>query len=257
MNQHRYRANVAADPADLDHELDDAHEGGIKKPLILVIALHIIAVAGLIVFAKVNTYQATDTGTSANDFRYTEAVDPAAAEPAATEPVGVVVAPQPEPAAPARPMTHTVDRGGQMLQSVARQYNVDLQDLARLNNLDSNGILRPGTILRLPRDANLAAPDPAANQDVRELMSNAPRARPTSTPAELDGVPVMRAEPVGAASTTTPKPSPNSGKSYTIKAGDTLTKIAGKNGTTVEALKKANNISDPTKIRVGQSLKIP
>ncbi len=46
------------------------------------------------------------------------------------------------------------------------------------------------------------------------------------------------------------------GVSYTVKSGDTLTKIAKKNGTTVKAIETANGLST-TKIKVGQKLKIP
>lgn len=44
---------------------------------------------------------------------------------------------------------------------------------------------------------------------------------------------------------------------YMIKAGDTLSVIARAHGVTVEALAEANNISDPSLIRVGQILIIP
>ena len=44
---------------------------------------------------------------------------------------------------------------------------------------------------------------------------------------------------------------------YTIKSGDTLSDIAAANNTTVEALTKANNITDPSKIFAGDTLKIP
>lgn len=47
-----------------------------------------------------------------------------------------------------------------------------------------------------------------------------------------------------------------SGDTYTVKSGDTLTKIAKANGTTVKALEAANGLST-TKIKVGQKLKIP
>ena len=44
---------------------------------------------------------------------------------------------------------------------------------------------------------------------------------------------------------------------HRVLAGDTLTKIAQRNNVTVEALTKANGISDPNRIGVGQVLKIP
>ncbi|HYE30028.1 MAG TPA: LysM peptidoglycan-binding domain-containing protein [Methylomirabilota bacterium] len=44
--------------------------------------------------------------------------------------------------------------------------------------------------------------------------------------------------------------------SYTVKAGDTLTKIAQRNGTTVKAIRQANNLRTD-RVNVGQKLKIP
>ena len=43
---------------------------------------------------------------------------------------------------------------------------------------------------------------------------------------------------------------------YAVKSGDTLTKIAKANGTTVKAIESENNLTT-TKIKVGQKLKIP
>ncbi|HTV75439.1 MAG TPA: LysM peptidoglycan-binding domain-containing protein, partial [Candidatus Baltobacteraceae bacterium] len=43
---------------------------------------------------------------------------------------------------------------------------------------------------------------------------------------------------------------------YTVKSGDTLTRIAKANGTTVKAIESENNLTT-TKIKVGQKLKIP
>lgn len=44
---------------------------------------------------------------------------------------------------------------------------------------------------------------------------------------------------------------------YTVIKGDTLSGIAQRNNTTVDALAKGNNISNPNMINVGQSIKIP
>lgn len=44
---------------------------------------------------------------------------------------------------------------------------------------------------------------------------------------------------------------------YKIRQGDTLSDIAKRNGTTVQALAKANNISNPNRIYAGQDLIIP
>ena len=46
-------------------------------------------------------------------------------------------------------------------------------------------------------------------------------------------------------------------KTYIVKSGDTLTKIAQQHGTTVPKLKKHNNIANANLIRIGQVIKIP
>lgn len=51
--------------------------------------------------------------------------------------------------------------------------------------------------------------------------------------------------------------STNSVVTYTVKAGDTLSSIASKYGTTYQVLASYNSISNPNKIIVGQVIKIP
>lgn len=50
---------------------------------------------------------------------------------------------------------------------------------------------------------------------------------------------------------------PKQGINYTVQAGDTLSGIAQKNGAKMQDIVNANKLSDPTKIRVGQTLFIP
>lgn len=57
----------------------------------------------------------------------------------------------------------------------------------------------------------------------------------------------------GSTGTVTPTP-PTSGNTYTVQKGDTLTAIAKKYNTTVDALAKASGITDPNKIHVGQTI---
>ena len=45
-------------------------------------------------------------------------------------------------------------------------------------------------------------------------------------------------------------------KDYTVKKGDTLSKIAKQNGTTIDQIAKDNHISNPNKINIGQKLVI-
>lgn len=52
-------------------------------------------------------------------------------------------------------------------------------------------------------------------------------------------------------------PSKRLGDSYTVEPGDTLSAIANKYNTTVEALVKHNELSNPNLIRVGEDIEIP
>lgn len=62
--------------------------------------------------------------------------------------------------------------------------------------------------------------------------------------------------------TVAPAPSPTlaptiEAAAYTVKAGDTLSRIASENKTSVDAIVKANDLADPDKLQVGQKLAIP
>ncbi len=87
-------------------------------------------------------------------------------------------------------------------------------------------------------------------------------ANPNVVPTKLQ---VGQKLSIPAASATTAAPSPTGmaptgatggEEMYTVKSGDTLTKIAKANGTTVKAIESENNLAT-TQIKVGQKLKIP
>ena len=60
-----------------------------------------------------------------------------------------------------------------------------------------------------------------------------------------------------AVQTTFTEEFPKEGVNYTVQNGDTLAVIARKNNAKLQDIINANKISDPTKIRVGQTLFIP
>jgi LysM repeat protein len=88
----------------------------------------------------------------------------------------------------------------------------------------------------------------------------------TTTPAPIEPPPVVAAAPRPTttaqtaprpAATPKPKPKPKPVvRRYTVKKGDTLSRIASRNGTSVAALRRANGISGDL-IRPGQVLKLP
>lgn len=60
-----------------------------------------------------------------------------------------------------------------------------------------------------------------------------------------------------AVQTTFNEDFPKEGINYTVQGGDTLGEIARKHGARVQDIVNANKITDPTRIRVGQTLFIP
>ncbi len=87
-------------------------------------------------------------------------------------------------------------------------------------------------------------------------------ANPNVNPSKLQigqkiVIPAAAALPAaGAPGVSIPAPTVGGEHTYTVKSGDTLTKIASQQGTTVKALRAANNLKTD-KIRVGDKLIIP
>ena len=101
-----------------------------------------------------------------------------------------------------------------------------------------------------------ATPSPSAS--VSSLVLPSPSTAPTS-PAATPTVsptptPTIAATPVPA----TPAPTPTAAsRTYVVQAGDTLSLIANRFGTTVEALLVANGLKSADVINIGQVLVIP
>ncbi len=86
-------------------------------------------------------------------------------------------------------------------------------------------------------------------------------ANPTVNPLKLQigqkiVIPPPSAPAVHGSTATTPAAAETGDVIYTVKSGDNLTKIATQYGTTVRALRSANNLATDN-IKVGQKLKIP
>jgi LysM repeat protein len=87
-------------------------------------------------------------------------------------------------------------------------------------------------------------------------------AAPTSTTspkptAAATSEPTVKPSPTLVPTEVQPTPAAAAPNTYKVKKGDTLSGIAATFGTTVKVLSKLNHIEDPSKIRVGQVLKLP
>ena len=87
-----------------------------------------------------------------------------------------------------------------------------------------------------------AAPSPAP------VATEAPSLEPSTAPTVAPTAPPTAAPSVGPAA---------SFRIYVVQSGDTLSAIASRFGTTVQAIVNLNNLSDPGRLSIGQVLKIP
>lgn len=196
------------------------------------------------------------------------------------------------PAAPSAPVTYTVKRGD-TLSAIALAHGTTVDAIASASNLSNPNRIFPGQVLRLPGGATSTSASAPARQTesarsytvksgdnlskiaaahgttVAGLMrannlsstvifpgqtlqisgssatSTTPASSRTSQPAP--------AQPAASASQTTAS---NTGSTYTVKRGDTISKIAAAHGTTVAAIATASNLSNPNRIYPGQVLKL-
>ncbi|MEM6601577.1 MAG: LysM peptidoglycan-binding domain-containing protein, partial [Verrucomicrobiota bacterium] len=117
-------------------------------------------------------------------------------------------------------------RKGDTLSGIASRYGVKVTEIQQANQLDSS-MIRIGQKLMLPGVNDLASMADAAPEAVTSMAKPAPRAATVST------------------------------GTYTVSKGDTLWKISRKFSTTPQAIASLNGISDPSKLRAGNTIKVP
>jgi LysM repeat protein len=125
-------------------------------------------------------------------------------------------------------VTHIVE-AGQTVSLIAGLYNVTVEAIVEANNLADANYVYIGQELKIPGST--------ASLNFPTNNSPAPPSAPgTSAPA----------------ATTV-----STGTTYVVVAGDTLSAIAARFGTSVSAIASANNLSNPNYIYTGQRLTIP
>ncbi|MFI2751901.1 LysM peptidoglycan-binding domain-containing protein [Cellulomonas sp. P22] len=132
---------------------------------------------------------------------------------------GTAAAPLTTTIAPAA-ATHTV-ASGETVSKIAARYGTTVQAVVAANGLDSRALIRIGQQLSIP-GTTATTPTTAA---------------PTAT--------------VAAATTSTAT------TTHTVASGETVSKIAARYGTTVQAVVAANGLDSRALIRIGQQLSIP
>ena len=176
--------------------------------------------------------------------------------------------------------TYTV-KAGDSLYRIAVNHNMSLQELKNLNNLSSN-LIMPGQVLKVSGQVSSSQPSTNTNTsqnsnqtqtsgngtytvkagDSLWAIANSHKMtlndlkRVNNLSSDLIYVGQTLKVTKGAVTAANkPNTQSNTNKTYTVKAGDSLWRIASNNGTTVNQLKALNNLTSDM-IYVGQNLKL-
>ncbi len=165
---------------------------------------------------------------------------------------------------PSGAVTYTVQRNDNLTE-IANRFGTTVNELVRLNNIANPNLIYPGQVLIIRENGGSVTPPSGAvtytvqrNDNLTEIAN-----RFGTTVAELvrlnnianpnliyPGQVLIIRENGGS----TP---PSGTTTYTVQRNDTLSEIAARFGTTVNALALANGIADPDLIYPGQVLVIP
>lgn len=240
---------------DFEDDEEDYYESSepnmkLSHAFIVVLILHLIAVGGIFGFNAMKNRQATlakiaaesgllTTAAPAPTAATAESNASAPAPAVANAPAPVAAAPQSAPAAPApvsTGRTHEVI-AGDTLTRIATKHGTTVEALLSTNNLTAESILRVGQVLQIPT-GSAPAPAPA-----------------TTRVASTQTAPTAVENKPAPATTTTPVAS--AGETYEVVAGDNPYSIAKRLKVSYQDLLELNGITDPTKLQIGQKLKIP
>lgn len=146
-----------------------------------------------------------------------------------------------------------VVKKGDTLYSIARKYNTSVDNLKSINNITTDS-LAIGQIIKLPSTSNVAS-DTYIVKKGDSLYSIA-RTYNTSVDKlkEINNL-TSNALAIGQV-LKLPSNNANENVVYTVKKGDSLYSIAREYETTVDAIKKLNNITSNT-LSIGQKLLLP
>lgn len=152
--------------------------------------------------------------------------------------------------------TYTV-KSGDTLSSIAQKFGVTVDNLVEWNNISNKNLINVGQVLTVKGGTTMYT---VKSGDT--LSGIAQKFGTTANAlAELNEISnpnlINIGQKIKVNGTVKPSaPAKSSGKTYTVKAGDTLSEIAQRFGTTTNQLAKNNGISNPNLISVGQTLNV-
>jgi LysM repeat protein len=228
-----------------EYESESEPSMKLSQAFIVVLVLHVVAVAGIYGFNQLKEKPARPAAAKAET--------PEAAAPIAVNEKKADTAAKVETSTPAKSQesqtTYTVV-AGDTLKRIASKFKTSIESLEKANNLTSTSILKVGQSLVIGSSPKAAA---ASAQAFESTTKASP------TPAVVAKAPPVKAPAVQEKAEAKPleKTKTSEEKSYVVAKGDNPYSLAKKFNITQAALMKANNIDDPKKLKIGQKLVIP
>jgi LysM repeat protein len=234
----KQRAAAAAPAA------DDMEEGGmnISRSLTIIFGIHIVAI-GMIFFHQQHLSGRTAAPKS-------EAAAAVVETPAAEQNNHLPVLSSGD--------TPYMVKKGDNYSIIAAKLSVDESALREANRGTD---IRPGVVLRIPQGKRIVAEPPPEVAAFRD--------QGTSSDADLGLVEILPPVETGAAQLIRPALSQDreenipraepvaSGRTHTVKSGDNIWRISNQYKVSQKELMSLNNITDPTKLKIGQTLRLP
>lgn len=225
--------------------VDDMEEGGINisRSLTIIFAIHIVAIGMIFIHNRFLSERTAAPESAA-------ATAPATAAPASVQQNNYL------PVLSSGDTPYMV-RKGDNYTIIADKHNVEESALREMNRGTD---IRPGVVLRIPQGKRIVAEQPPEVAAIRDQVTpsdadlglveilppvetdTAQLIRPAISQSHED---IPRAEPVA------------SGRTHTVKSGDNLWRISNQYKVSQKELMAINKITDPTKLKIGQTLKLP
>ncbi|MFV0415531.1 MAG: LysM peptidoglycan-binding domain-containing protein [Chthoniobacterales bacterium] len=256
------RRSLAASEEDEYYEESEPNMR-LSHAFIVVLILHVIAVGGVFGFNTIKSRQSSlakleseaaatasaSTAAQENEDKLVsglpENIEPPAPVAAQSSIASTTQTLPPPPAPSSAPKTskaaagqrtHTVVAGDTLIR-IARQKGTTVEQLMSTNKLGESSVIRVGQVLIIP--------------DTAQQVSKPAIVKTTPKTASEKSMPVKKE--------TASKATSSSGTvtEYVVEKGDNPYSIAKELKVSYTKLLEVNNIDDPTKLQIGQKLKIP
>jgi LysM repeat protein len=241
-----------------DYQTEEEPNMKFSHALMVVLALHVIAVGGVFAFNSIKAGQAAAAKAAAKQEADRSPIQPTA-ESKRSAPENVTETWEGR--------THTV-QAGDTLSRLASLYKTSVEAIEKENGITTYSMIRVGQILKIPAaktESTKPATVPAtAAAKHAFLAAKSDLPKPSPAIAKADNLKAAAPAPQAKAPTQTaaPKkaeapPQTIDSETYVVAKGDNPYSIAKKLHVSYNELIAINEIKDPTRVQIGQKLKIP